>query len=85
VTQFLTSEGLNVTREPVPNITHWVRGGCRKVFFVLSIKGEESLEMVSPRSAKMSLLGLGTSVGGDVTAEVCLILFRALAFFFGYN
>eukprot|EP01127_Copromyxa_protea_P008455 TRINITY_DN1940_c0_g2_i10.p1 TRINITY_DN1940_c0_g2~~TRINITY_DN1940_c0_g2_i10.p1 ORF type:complete len:413 (+),score=124.47 TRINITY_DN1940_c0_g2_i10:13-1251(+) len=60
VSDFLTSEGLKVTKEPVPNITHWVRG-------------DESLDMISPRKAKMALLGLGTSVGGDVTAEVIVV------------
>lgn len=54
----MRDQGLNVTMEPVSGIVNWQRG-------------EESLEMLQPRHQKaLNILGLGTSVGGDVTAPV---------------
>jgi len=49
----------NVRLEPVPNITHWVRG-------------EEKLTLFDPRPSptKIPMVGLGQSVGGNVTGEV---------------
>jgi carboxypeptidase Q len=52
----------NVRKEPV-TIPHWVRG-------------EESAELVSPRSMTLSMLGLGRSVGtpaGGITAPVLVV------------
>jgi carboxypeptidase Q len=60
----LDKEGFeNVRLEEVPNVPKWVRG-------------EERLIMLSPRPfpSKIPLVGLGKSVGGNVTAEV--IMFR---------
>ncbi len=60
----LEREGFeNVRLEEVPNVPKWVRG-------------EERLTMLSPRPfpSKIPLVGLGKSVGGNVTAEV--IMFR---------
>ena len=53
----------NVRLELVPNVPKWVRG-------------KESLTLYSPRPfpSKIPLIGLGKSVGGNVTGEV--ILFR---------
>lgn len=46
----MKAEGLdNVHVEPV-TIPHWVRG-------------EERAELIQPRNAKLSMLGLGTSIG----------------------
>eukprot|EP01123_Difflugia_compressa_P011771 TRINITY_DN4802_c0_g1_i1.p1 TRINITY_DN4802_c0_g1~~TRINITY_DN4802_c0_g1_i1.p1 ORF type:complete len:450 (+),score=102.64 TRINITY_DN4802_c0_g1_i1:158-1351(+) len=57
----MQSQGLeNVFKEPVTNITNWIRGN-------------ESLTMIKPRKANMALLGLGNSVGGTVTAEAIVV------------
>lgn len=53
----MQAQGLNVTMEPVSDIVNWQRGS-------------ESLEMLQPRQHALALLGLGTSVGGDVKAPV---------------
>eukprot|EP01124_Arcella_intermedia_P009635 TRINITY_DN1629_c0_g1_i1.p1 TRINITY_DN1629_c0_g1~~TRINITY_DN1629_c0_g1_i1.p1 ORF type:complete len:462 (+),score=99.31 TRINITY_DN1629_c0_g1_i1:39-1424(+) len=56
----MLSQGLLVTKEPVTNIPNWVRG-------------QESLELLQPRRAKLSILGFGNSVGGKITAEAIVV------------
>jgi len=61
----MREQGLeNVRKEPVVNITNWSRG-------------EEFLRMIKPRSHRMSMLGLGTSVGtnmeGGLIAEAFVV------------
>ena len=61
--EMLKSEGFeNVRLEEVPNSIHWVRG-------------EENLTLFSPRPTPTSIpmIGLGLSVGGNVTAEVIVV------------
>jgi carboxypeptidase Q len=61
--QLLTDEGFqNVKLEKVPLTRKWIRG-------------QESLTLFSPRATptKVPLIGLGKSVGGDVTAEVVML------------
>ena len=61
--RIMLNEGFeNARKELVPNITHWVRG-------------EERLTLFSPRPSptKIPMIGLGKSVGGNVTAEVIVI------------
>ena len=61
----LLSEGFeNVRLEPNYNSTHWVRGN-------------EQLIMLSPRKfpTKIPMVGLGKSIGGNVTSE--LIIFKS--------
>lgn len=58
----LIKEGFeNVRLEPVPNVPRWVRGN-------------EHLILFSPRPepTKIPMVGLGKSVGGNVTAEVVM-------------
>ncbi len=52
----------NVHLEPVANFTKWVRG-------------TESLTLYDPRPVptKLNLIGLGTSVSGNVRAEVIVV------------
>ena len=52
----------NPRLEPLLNITHWVRG-------------RERLMLLSPRPipSEIPMIGLGLSVGGDVTAEVLVL------------
>ena len=52
----------NPRLEPVLNITHWIRG-------------KERLVLLSPRPipSEIPMIGLGLSVGGDVTAEVLVV------------
>ena len=47
---------------PIPNTTHWVRG-------------KESLTLFSPREVpwKLGMIGLGKSIGGNVTGEIIVV------------
>eukprot|EP01114_Cavostelium_apophysatum_P012447 TRINITY_DN2789_c0_g1_i1.p1 TRINITY_DN2789_c0_g1~~TRINITY_DN2789_c0_g1_i1.p1 ORF type:complete len:536 (-),score=73.19 TRINITY_DN2789_c0_g1_i1:81-1688(-) len=60
----MKSQGLeNIQTEPVVNITNWVRGN-------------EYLQMISPRVTNLSILGLGNSVGtgpDGIKAEVFVV------------
>lgn len=59
----MLAEGFeNARLEPVKNITHWVRG-------------REKLILLSPRPypSEIPMIGLGLSVGGDVTSEVLVV------------
>jgi carboxypeptidase Q len=59
----MITEGFeNVRKELVPNITHWVRG-------------QERLTLYSPRPTptRIPMIGLGKSVGGNVTGELIVI------------
>ena len=60
--QMVESGVENPRLEPVLNITHWVRG-------------RERLMLLSPRPipSEIPMIGLGLSVGGDVTAEVLVV------------
>lgn len=46
-----------MTLEPVDNMTNWIRG-------------KEELHLLQPRQTQMSILGLGGSVGSDVSGKV---------------
>ena len=59
----MRKDGLDNVRKQKVMVPHWVRG-------------EESLEMISPVSRSLMMLGLGNSVGtpeGGVTAEVVVV------------
>jgi carboxypeptidase Q len=59
----MTAEGFeNVRLEPVLDIPHWVRG-------------EEELTLLSPHPTptRIPMIGLGQSVGGNVTGEVIVV------------
>jgi len=59
----IKTEGFeNVKLEPVKDFIQWVRG-------------EESLTLLSirPTPTKLNVIGLGRSVGGNVTAEVIVV------------
>ena len=59
----MVKEGFeNPRKELVPNITHWVRG-------------QERLTLYSPRPSptKIPMIGLGKSVGGNVTGQVIVV------------
>lgn len=59
----MRKEGFDAVRGEPVMVPHWVRG-------------EESLELVSPRHAKLPLLGLGMSVGTPpegITADVIVV------------
>lgn len=55
--QQMIAGGLENVSTPAVKIPRWVRG-------------QESAELVSPIQAKLTILGLGMTGGGDVTAEV---------------
>lgn len=55
--QQMKEGGLENVSTPLVKIPHWVRG-------------KESLEIVSPVKLPLGMLGLGMTVGGDITAEV---------------
>jgi carboxypeptidase Q len=59
IAQLRTDGHENVRAEPV-DVPKWVRGG-------------ESLELLEPYRLPLAMLGLGLSVGGDVTAEVLVV------------
>jgi carboxypeptidase Q len=61
IVQTMRDQGLeNVMREPVVNITNWIRG-------------KENLQLLKPRYANLALLGLGRSVGGTVLAPAVVV------------
>jgi Zn-dependent M28 family amino/carboxypeptidase len=59
-TELMKKEGFKNVHTQAATVPHWVRG-------------EESGEIVAPVTKKLHLLGLGMSVGGDVTAEVVVV------------
>lgn len=50
----------NVKQELVPNSPYWVRR-------------EEKLELLTPRFAKLDLIGLGLSISGNIKAELIVV------------
>ena len=59
----MKNDGLDNVRGEKVMVPHWVRG-------------EESLEMISPRPLKLAMLGLGNSVGTPaegITAEAVVV------------